>query len=473
MKPYDNSLQYAGINNSPLAILVEDVVKVEDINGSVCFHVVGTNVMNYDCLLGRNFLPCPNLRITFGEAVSFEEINKNVSLDFMNNEGLLINDVNQNPKMNLDVQDSLTFLEQMAVHQIFQECYVTSVRRESPLIEFEAKVVLKSDQKTVSISWCSSEIELLIMFFDSDEEDIIDYCQYRRQRRVQREYWIHPLSKNVNSRLFVAAKELSQTDRKFIAFYRMSKESYLELTRMVTPLIEKMNTNMRECVPSEERVLITLRHIADRFELLWNLPNCLGALDGKHIRIEKHFHSTVLLVCCDADDLFTMIESGFAGRSSDGGIFKAFAMNYWLIHGGFDIPLPSPLRYDETSTPFPFYFVADEAFPLARNILRPYSSRNLDNVKRIFNYRFSRGRKSIECVFGMAAEMLAVLNGPIRSRDPAVVNNIIKAACVLHNFVRKREGILYTPQGEINETVKVPKQHRNTRFIDTRLFFSN
>lgn len=210
------------------------------------------------------------------------------------------------------------------------------------------------------------------------------------------------------------------------------------------------------------------RHIADRFELLWNLPNCLGALDGKHIRIEKfpntgsenfnykHFHSTVLLACCDADGLFTMIEPGFAGPNSDGGIFKASAINYWLIHGGFDIPLPSPLRYDETAAPYPFYFVADEAFPLTRNLLRPYSSRTLDNVKRIFNYRLSRGRKTIECVFGMAAEKFAVLNGPIRCRDPTVVNNIIKAACILHNFVRKREGIMYMPQGEINETVEVP-----------------
>lgn len=87
------------------------------------------------------------------------------------------------------------------------------------------------------------------------------------------------------------------------------------------------------------------KRIADRFELLWNLPNCIGALDGKHIRIEKfpntgsenfnykHFHSTVLLAYCDTDSLFTIIEPGFAGHNSDGGIFKACAMNYWLTHG--------------------------------------------------------------------------------------------------------------------------------------------
>nr|XP_023011714.1 protein ALP1-like isoform X1 [Leptinotarsa decemlineata] len=299
----------------------------------------------------------------------------------------------------------------------------------------------------------------------------------------------------------------------------MSKESYLELTRIISPLIEKIDTNMRECVSAEERILITLRylatgetfmsvslyfargestvrkiikesteiiwnalkdiymtiptreqfkHIADRFELLWNLPNCIGALDGKHIRIEKfpntgtenfnykHFHSTVLLACCDADGLFTIIEPGFAGRNSDGGIFKASAMNYWLTHGGFDIPLLSPLGYDETDSLFPYYFVADEAFPLSRNLLRPYSSRPLDNVKRIFNYRLNRGSKTIECEFGMAAEKFAVLNGPIRCRDPTTVNNIIRAPSILHNFVRKGEGIQYYPQGEIYEIVEKP-----------------
>ncbi|KAL4153178.1 hypothetical protein QTP88_001011 [Uroleucon formosanum] len=82
-----------------------------------------------------------------------------------------------------------------------------------------------------------------------------------------------------------------------------------------------------------------------------------------------------------------MIESGYAGRNSDGGIFKASAMKYWITHGGFDIPSPSPLTYDETNSPFPYYFAADEAFPLSQYLLRPYSKRTLDNVKRIFNYR--------------------------------------------------------------------------------------
>ena len=50
---------------------------------------------------------------------------------------------------------------------------------------------------------------------DSDEEDIINYYQYRRRRKEKRKHWVHPyLRNNANFRLFVTAKELSESDRK-------------------------------------------------------------------------------------------------------------------------------------------------------------------------------------------------------------------------------------------------------------------
>lgn len=76
--------------------------------------------------------------------------------------------------------------------------------------------------------------------------------------------------------------------------------------------------------------------------------------------------------------------------------------------------------------------------------MRPYAKKTLDNIKQIFNYRLSRARKTIECTFGMAAEKWAILNGPIRCHDPKTVNDFIKAACILYNYVRKTEGLDYT-----------------------------
>lgn len=55
------------------------------------------------------------------------------------------------------------------------------------------------------------------LMLGSDEEDVIDCYQYHRKWRVQKKHWVHPyIRDNVNSRLFVSPKELSQIDRQFI-----------------------------------------------------------------------------------------------------------------------------------------------------------------------------------------------------------------------------------------------------------------
>lgn len=95
----------------------------------------------------------------------------------------------------------------------------------------------------------------------SDDETIILYYFYRKQRnRRNRRYWVHPyIERNIQCRLFVAAKELQQTDAKFLSLYRMSKESYRHLVDLLVPHIHQRDTHMRECVSAEERILITIR----------------------------------------------------------------------------------------------------------------------------------------------------------------------------------------------------------------------
>ena len=100
------------------------------------------------------------------------------------------------------------------------------------------------------------------MSSESSDEDMLYLYRYTkaRRRRNRRKYWVHPYNeRNLQCRLFVAAKELQESDAKFLAFYRMSKESYMALTEIITPALRHQNTNMRECVSAEERILITLR----------------------------------------------------------------------------------------------------------------------------------------------------------------------------------------------------------------------
>jgi len=72
---------------------------------------------------------------------------------------------------------------------------------------------------------------------------------------------------------------------------------------------------------------------ADVFYERTTFPNCIGAVDGKHIRIRKpndsgiqcfsykNFFSTVLMAVADADYCFLSVEFGAYGLSSDS-VFK-------------------------------------------------------------------------------------------------------------------------------------------------------
>lgn len=72
---------------------------------------------------------------------------------------------------------------------------------------------------------------------------------------------------------------------------------------------------------------------ANEFYTKWNFPNCILAIDGKHVRIRcpnnsgslyfnyKDYFSIVLLAMVDANYKFIAIDVGSFGREGDSGIF--------------------------------------------------------------------------------------------------------------------------------------------------------
>lgn len=102
-------------------------------------------------------------------------------------------------------------------------------------------------------------------------------------------------------------------------------------------------------------------------------------------------------------------------------------------------PPDAPLPGDEDGVPQPFIVVGDEAFALNKHLLRPFPGKSLTNERRIFNYRLSRARRFIECTFGILSNKWRVFHTPILT-SPDFAVQITKAACILHNFVRRRDG---------------------------------
>lgn len=183
----------------------------------------------------------------------------------------------------------------------------------------------------------------------------------------------------------------------------------------------------------------TWKDVSAKFKNKADFPNCMGAVDGKHIRIihppntdslywnYKNFFSIVLLAVCDADYLFLYVDIGAYGKSSDSTIWKNSNLHKLIEKNECDIPNPQPISND--GTPLSFVFIGDEAFGLSKNMLRPYSGKQLSRKKRVFNYRLCRARRYVESSFGILANKWRILHRPLNvSVDFAV--NIVKACYI-------------------------------------------
>jgi hypothetical protein len=90
----------------------------------------------------------------------------------------------------------------------------------------------------------------------------------------------------------------------------------------------------------------------------------------------------------------------------------------------------------------PFVIVGDEAFALSEHVLRPYRTRNLDIPKRIYSYRLTRARRMVECAFGILCNKWRIFHRAIDVR-PDFCDVIVKTCCILHNFVRQKDGFQF------------------------------
>lgn len=127
-----------------------------------------------------------------------------------------------------------------------------------------------------------------------------------------------------------------------------------------------------------------------------------------------------------------------SGSISDGGVWSNTDLASDLEDNAMLLPDPTPLQ--GMNMPFPYCFVGDEAFPLTRYMMRPYPRRELTDEKRIFNYRLSRARRTIENSFGILTARWQLLLKPL-SMSPENLEAVFKALVCLHNFLMMSEAM--------------------------------
>lgn len=195
-----------------------------------------------------------------------------------------------------------------------------------------------------------------------------------------------------------------------------------------------------------------------RFLQKWDFPNCLGAVDGKHIAMKapnnsgttyfnyKKTFSINLMAIADASYKFITVDIGQMGSSSDGGVWDHSNFGSAWNRDRINVPPPTPLPL--TDTEIKYVIVGDEAFPLKPNLMRPFPGRDLTGEmrKRRFNYRLSRARRVVENAFGILANRWRFLFSPVDA-DPEKLTTMVHAACVLHNLLLTLSDSEYVPPG--------------------------
>lgn len=297
----------------------------------------------------------------------------------------------------------------------------------------------------------------------------------------------------------------------FTNYTRMSEPVWNELLLLVTPIIQKMDTVMREAISPRDTLSATLRFLAtgntfkdllinlriapntlsiivhstclaiidvlqqrviklpttpeewelisEKFYTSWQFPHCIGALDGKHItfrpprRDGSLFHnykdpdSIILLALVDAEHKFIFVDIVRNGRMHGSTVFRESPLGERLEANALNLPEPSILP--GYNCRMPYIIVGDDAFALKPNLMKPYPERGLTLEKRIFNYRLSRARRVVENAFGILANRFRVLLNPINLSVDNV--EIITHTCaLLHNFLLLKKSNQW----------HIPTQHR-------------
>lgn len=186
----------------------------------------------------------------------------------------------------------------------------------------------------------------------------------------------------------------------------------------------------------------------------WNkivFPKCIGAIDGKHIVVEcpansgsnyfnyKGTFSIVLLALVDHGYNFTCIDIESYGSNSDGGIFAKSVLKRALENNKLDIPSDCVI-------------LGDEAFPLQTYLMKPFTRRNIfTDREKIYNYRLCRARRIVENAFGILVSRFQIFKRPI-ALSPEKTIKLTKAACALHNWIRKTSRNSNTISVDIEDT---------------------
>ncbi|KAK3931968.1 Putative nuclease [Frankliniella fusca] len=257
--------------------------------------------------------------------------------------------------------------------------------RTSPHSEVAVGDVVAAEEAEAEAS--ADKLKAILLFYLFKEENIWLRQLWLLAHRRPRRWRVRPMlqERQIYGAWHTLVPLLRETDpEEYFNFLRMTPESFDWLLDKVGPVIIKQQSkrSLSEYISPGERLALTLRFLASgdsqtslsylfristqaisnivtettaaiwfalkkevfepispefwrrkaaEFEVMWQFPMCVGAVDGKHCVFQKfpmrgsaHYnykgaHSVVLLALCDAKYKFIVVDVGAKGREHDAG----------------------------------------------------------------------------------------------------------------------------------------------------------
>ena len=139
---------------------------------------------------------------------------------------------------------------------------------------------------------------------------------------------------------------------------------------------------------------------------------------------------------CNAKYEFIYVNIGAEGRAADGGIWRESTFYEALQKDDNPLDIPEPQEIEGMNMTIPYFLVADDAFKLSPNVLKPFPGASETLKERVYNYRIGRCRRVIENTFGILTSRFRIFHRTI-TVQPDYATDIVVACCILHNYMRR------------------------------------
>lgn len=361
----------------------------------------------------------------------------------------LLKEVNQYPNENTEED---TTIDIAAVNSVSEQCILTS--SELNMSDWDGKVPTECYVKPQSVDWWNhynfhvsindprfqTIFSLPIQLFD-------ELCHLLYDDLCQGAIPIS-FAMSIKNRVLSVEKQVAMAILRLSSGMTMLTVSELfdcgksTVVKVVKKFIFSMQKRASKFIqwPTDAA---SLEHIKEGFRLKQGFPNCCGAIDATHVKLElpynessidwynrEHNYSMLVQAIVDSNLRFLDICTGFPGSLNDAGLLRNSSF-YRLCEEGARLNGPAvPFGgYDMRE-----YIIGDNAYPLLPWLIVPFSG-ELTDEQRLFNFKLSYTRSVVECAFAKLRSTWRLLQTKIKKPNMEMLPRTILACCILHNML--------------------------------------